>query len=251
MKKYLHLARHWVWVAPIVLGVAFALGGAYMVFEGQKARDEVRENIVRESIIVSADADEFAGQLVDSADEAQAQSDVILKHTLAETGGYLYAEIGRFLLPEGNYMLPKGVYLAKDGGTTTDVTAAATDASGKPVNVTTDENLAARNRQGEPIRGWTNDPALAAKDASGAPVPNPIRNIAKDSAFLRTSLGVAVMGFKVSELVIGLGAFLVIMGLVNVFIISPVTYWAAVVAEEHTGVRRREVAPQVAEGRQS
>jgi hypothetical protein len=44
---------------------------------------------------------------------------------------------------------------------------------------------------------------------------------------------VAVMGFKVSDLVLGLGAFLIFMGLMNVFIISPVTYWATVIADEH------------------
>jgi hypothetical protein len=50
---------------------------------------------------------------------------------------------------------------------------------------------------------------------------------------LRTSLGVAVMGFKVSDLVVAMGAFLVFVGLMNIIIMAPVTYWATVVADEH------------------
>lgn len=244
--KFVKLLRHWVWIAPIVLGAGFIAGGAYMVVEGRAAHDEVRENIVRESIFVAEDADEFAGQQVDSPAEAQAQSDAILKHTLAATGGYLYAEMGRFSLPEGTYMLPKGTYATEDGGTTTDRAQAALDADGNPVVTTTNVEQAAKNASGQPIRGWTNNAELAAKDANGAPVQNALRNTAKDSAFLRTSLGVAVMGFKVSDLVVGMGLFLIFIGVMNVFIISPVTYWASVVADEHERSASKAAAAQPA-----
>lgn len=250
LTKAASLLRHWVWIAPIVLGVAFIAGGGYMVIEGRNAHDEVRDNIVREDITVSEDAPEFGGQQIDSADEAQAQSDAILGHTLADTGGYLYAQIGRFQMPEGNYMLPKGTYIAEAGGTTTDVSLAALDDDGKPVITTTDETLAAKNRQDKPVAAWTSNAELAAKDANGAPIQNAVRNTAKDSAFLRTSLGVAVMGFKLSDLVVGLGAFLIFMGLMNVFIISPVTYWATVVASEHERDRQTAAAKETAPGRQ-
>jgi hypothetical protein len=69
-----------------------------------------------------------------------------------------------------------------------------------------------------------------------------LRTTAQTSAFLRTSLGVAVMGFKVSDLVLGLGAFLVFIGILNVLVMSPVTYWAVVVAEEHEKNRERSGA---------
>ena len=247
------LIRHWVWIAPIVLGVAFIAGGAYMVIEGRSAHDEVRDSLVLESITVSGDAEAFAGEQVDSPEEAQAQSDAILHHTLVGSGGYLYAEQGRFLLPEGNYMLPNGTYMAggggsSDGGTTTDVTLAATDDGGNPVNVTTDATLAAKDSSDKPVPAWTGSAELAAKDANGNPIANPLRNTAKDSAFLRTSLGVAVMGFKVADLVMGLGLFLVALGLMNVFIISPVTYWATVVANEHERARQTAAAKETAPG---
>jgi hypothetical protein len=141
--------------------------------------------------------------------------------------------MGQFLLPEGTYMLPEGTYATADGGTTQDVALAVTDDEGKPINTTTDAALAARNSSDQPIRAWTSDRSLAATDASGNPVPNTARNTAQTSAFLRTSLGVAVMGFRVSDLVVAMGAFLVFVGLMNVIIMAPVTYWATVVADEH------------------
>ena len=235
-------ARHFFWLVPVVLGIAIAGGGLYMVSEGGAAKDEVRDSIIQEDITVSEDAPAFGGETVDSAGKADAQSAAILKHTLAATGGYLYAEVGRFLLPEGNYMLPNGTYMAANGGTTEDEALAATDEAGNPINVTTDETLAARNASDQPIRAWTSDAKLAATDANGKPVDNALRNTAKDSAFLRTSLGVAVMGFKVSDLVIGMGFFMVAVGGTFILFLAPAVYWAAEVANEKEGVTKK-VAP--------
>jgi hypothetical protein len=236
------LARHWVWLMPAVVGIAFVAGGAYMALEGRDAHDDVRDSIVREEITVSQDAQAFAGEAVDSASKAEAEADVILEHTLAATGGYLYAEMGQYLLPEGTYMLPKGTYATADGGATQDVALAARDDDGTPINTTTDVALAAKNSSDQPIRAWTSDKTVAATDASGNPVPNSARNTAQTSAFLRTSLGVAVMGFKVSDLVVAMGAFLVFVGLMNIIIMAPVTYWATVVADEHERIRVKDEA---------
>jgi hypothetical protein len=235
-----------VWIAPIVLGFAFIAGGGYMVVEGRAAHNDVRDNVVREDITVSADAPAFGGEKINSAAKADAQSEAILEHTLAATGGYLYADIGQYFLPEGTYVLPKGTYATADGGTTQDVSLAAKDDKDKPIITTTDETLAAKNASDVPVRGWTSDKTLAATDANGAPVANTLRNTAKDSAFLRTSLGVAVMGFKLSDLVVGLGAFLIFMGLTNVFIMSPVTYWATIIADEHEKSRVKGAATEKA-----
>jgi hypothetical protein len=224
---------------PLIVGVAFVAGGAYMVIQGRSAHDDVRDSIVREDITVSEDAPAFAGETVDSADKADAQADAILEHTLAATGGYLYAEMGQYALPEGTYMLPNGTYMTPDGGTTQDVAQAATDDAGNPINTTTDESLAAKNASDQPVRGWTSDKTLAATDASGNPVPNPLRTTAQTSAFLRTSLGVAVMGFKVSDLVVGMGLFLILIGVLSAIVMAPATYWASVVADEHEKGRAR------------
>jgi hypothetical protein len=234
--------RHWIWIAPLVLGIAFVAAGIYMVVEGRNAHDDVQDSIVQENITVSEDAPAFGGEQVDSADKADAQADAILEHTLAATGGYLYAELGRYLMPEGNYILPNGTYLTADGGTTQDVSQAATDTDGNPINVTTDETLAARNANDEPIRAWTSEATLAATDAGGDPVENPLRTTAQNSAFLRTSLGVAVMGFKVSDLVVGLGVFLTIVGVAFVLFIAPAIFYSAEVANHYNELIRKEEA---------
>ncbi len=246
--KIARLARHWVWIAPIVLGFAFIVGGGYMVVEGRSAHNEVRDTITQEQITVSADAPAYQGELIDSAGKAQAQSDAILHHTLTGNGGYLYAQLGSYALPSGNYALPNGTYMTAAGGTTQDKTLAATDSKGNPINMTTDKTLAATDASGNPVNGWTSDKTLAAKDANGNTVANPLRTTALTSAELRTSLGVAVMGFKVSDLVLGLGAFLIFMGLMNVFIMSPVTYWATVTADEHEKNRVKQAAAATAKG---
>jgi hypothetical protein len=231
---------------PLVVGIAFIAGGTYMMLQGRDAHDDVRDSIVQEDITVSEDAPAFGGETVDSADKADAQADAILEHTLAATGGYLYAEMGRFFLPEGTYMLPNGTYMTADGGTTQDAAQAEKDDEGNPVNTTTDLALAAKDSNDEPVQAWTNDAALAATDSSGSPVPNSLRNTAQTSAFLRTSLGVAVMGFKVSDLVVGLGLFLLVIGAMSVLIMAPVTYWATVVAEEHERSRVKDTAAEMA-----
>ena len=232
--KFLSLARHWFWLAPIVLGICFIGGGLYMVSEGRNAHNDVRDSILQEDITVSADAPAFGGDTVDSAAKADAQSDAILHHTLTSTGGYLYAEMGQYLLPEGNYILPNGTYMTPDGGTTKDVALAAKDANGTAVITTTDKALAAKNASDQPIRAWTSDKKAAATDASGVPVANPLRTTAQTSAFLRTSLGVAVMGFKVSDLVIGMGFFMVAVGGTFILFLAPAVYYAAELANKRT-----------------
>lgn len=246
MKKLLRAARHWIWLAPLALGVVFVAAGVYMALEGRSAHNDVRDSIVQENIIVSEDAPAYGGERVDSAAKADAQADAILKHTLAATGGYLYAEMGRFLMPEGNYILPHGTYMAADGGTTQDVNMAAKDEKGNPINYTTDVNLAAKNANDQPIRAWTSDSKLAATDANGKPLENTLRNTAQTSAFLRTSLGVAVMGFKVSDLVTGLGAFMVLIGATFVAIIAPAVYYSAELANHYNEIIRKEEAKKVA-----
>ena len=236
MTKFFNIARHWFWLAPIVLGVAFMGGGLYMAREGRNAHNDVRDSILQEDITVSADAPAFGGETVDTAAKADAQSDAILEHTLAATGGYLYAGLGQYLLPEGNYILPNGTYMTPDGGTTHDVALAAKDSNGNPIITTTDEALAAKNSSDQAIRAWTSDKTLAATDADGKPVANPLRTTAQTSAFLRTSLGVAVMGFKVSDLVMGMGFFLVAVGGTFVLFLAPSVYWAAEVANKRTRV---------------
>ena len=238
--KFLRFARHWIWLAPLALGVAFIAAGGYMVLEGRSAHNDVRDSIVQENITVSEDAPAFGGDKVDSASKADAQAEAILHHTLTATGGYLYAEMGRFLMPEGTYVLPKGTYATADGGTTEDLSLAAKDANGAPVITTTDKALAAKNASDQPVRAWTNDSKVAATNADGKPLDNPLRTTAQTSAFLRTSLGVAVMGFKVSDLVVGVGAFMIAIGGVFILVLAPAVYYSAELANNYSEILKRQ-----------
>ena len=168
--KYLNMARHWFWVAPIVLGIAFIGAGIYMVSEGREAHDEVRDAIVREKITTSDDAT-IPNETVDDAATAKAQANVIEKHYLEITGGRTYAELDR---------------------------------------------------------------------------DDPNRDTALTAANLRTSLNLAVMGFKVSDLVVGMGFFLVAVGATFVIFLAPAVYWAAEVANEHSEIKGTEAPTQEA-----
>ena len=59
----------------------------------------------------------------------------------------------------------------------------------------------------------TSDEAAALKGDDGKPVPNGIRNTAFQASALRTSLYTSVMAFEVSNLVLGIGALLLVLGL--------------------------------------
>jgi hypothetical protein len=63
-------------------------------------------------------------------------------------------------------------------------------------------------------KGATSDEALAMKDKDGNLVPNPIRDVALTASNLRTGLYTSVMAFNVSDLVIGLGLAIAVVGIV-------------------------------------
>lgn len=54
---------------------------------------------------------------------------------------------------------------------------------------------------------------------------DPRRDTYLNGVTLRTALNLAVMGFKVSDLVIGLGAFIIAIGATNVLVFAPALYW--------------------------
>jgi hypothetical protein len=161
--KFLNNLRHWFWVAPAILGIVFIAAGVYMIVQGQDAKDEVKDAIVRENITTSEDAS-IPNELVDDADTAKAQADVIEKHVLEITGGKSYAELDR---------------------------------------------------------------------------DDPNRPTVLNSVSLRTALNVAVMGFKISDLVTGMGVFMIVVGVTHILFLAPAVYWAAEVADDFAKGRSR------------
>ena len=186
--RFLKLARHWFWIAPLVLGVVFIGAGIYMIAEGRSAKDEVRDAIARENITTSQDASIPNVRVTDAA-TAKAQANVIETHALELAEGQTYAELGRFMAADG---------------------------------------------------GYTSDPEKALKGSDGNPVLNPVRNTVLQSVSLRTSLNLAVMGFKISDLVTGLGLFMVVIGTTHILFLAPAVYWAAEIANERTAAAREK-----------
>ena len=161
-----HIIRHYIWIAPMVLGLVFIGGGVYMMTAGQSAKDEVRDSIVSENIITSEDAS-IPNVLVDNAAKAKAEADVIGVHYLEITGGKTYADLDR---------------------------------------------------------------------------DDPNRETAFRAVQLRTSLNLAVMGFKVADLVIGLGVFMIVVGASFIIFMAPAVFYSAAIANHYNELIKREGA---------
>jgi hypothetical protein len=152
-----HIIRHYIWIAPLVLGLVFIGAGIYMLTEGMSAKDEVQDAVISENIITSEDAS-IPNVLVKDAETAKAEADVIEVHYLEMTGGKTYAELDR---------------------------------------------------------------------------DDPNRETAFRAAQLRTSLNLAVMGFKVSDLVIGMSIFMIVIGGTFIIFMAPAVFYSAQVANHY------------------
>ncbi len=60
---------------------------------------------------------------------------------------------------------------------------------------------------------------------SGMEREDPNRDTYLKGLTLRNSLNMAVMGFKVADFVVGVGALVVVIGLTNTFMFAPLLYW--------------------------
>ena len=74
--------------------------GAGSIALGAWGYNEVRDNLARENIVGTPDSS-IPGQKVDTGSEARDFAAVMRKHTLESTEGRTYAEMGRFLTPDG------------------------------------------------------------------------------------------------------------------------------------------------------
>jgi hypothetical protein len=146
----MHFAqRHLPWLASLLLGLLLLVAGGYLVFSGIEARDEVRNNLRDEQVMTTADS-AVPNSLVEDEATAQAQADVIKKHTLGTWGPY-----------------------------------------------------------------------------GALPRDDPRRAQFIDGVALRTALNMAVMGFRLTELVIGTGAIVMLAGLATIAFATPGLYFLA------------------------
>ncbi len=102
----------------VVVGLGFLAGGAYTTVRGFDAKDEVRHQLLSQNITTPPDA-AIPNARVQDAATAHAMANIIAVHAAEATGGKTYAEMGRFLTP--------------DGGDTSDEALALKDEAGNPV----------------------------------------------------------------------------------------------------------------------
>ena len=82
------------WIGALLLGIALIGAGAFMVYEGRSAHNEVRDTLADEKIVSSEDAGIPVAPVTGPA-EAKAQAEAIKTHMLTTTGGKTYAEMDR------------------------------------------------------------------------------------------------------------------------------------------------------------
>ncbi len=69
---------------------------------------------------------------------------------------------------------------------------------------------------------------------------DPNRETAFRAVQLRTSLNLAVMGFRVSDLVIGMGVFMIVIGGAFVIFIAPAVFYSAQIANHYQELIKKE-----------
>ena len=160
----------------IVLGIAvIALG----VWGFNFTRDHIeREGITFgpiEDPAVAEHAEQWAGEPVDTGRKALAQAEIMREHTLSDTGGLTYAEMGRYQSAEN----------PGDPAGTNDEAAAAKDENGEPIS------NSARNI-------WVTETALAtALDMGFMSEMLSIFSIVVGIALLLTGIGLVILAYAV------------------------------------------------------
>jgi hypothetical protein len=85
----------------MILGVVFLGAGLYTVNRGFDAKDQVRAELLAQNIVTPEDAS-IPNARVDDPATAEAMADIIDVHARESTDGLTYAEMGRFMAPDGD-----------------------------------------------------------------------------------------------------------------------------------------------------
>lgn len=119
-------------IGGLLAGIVLVVFGAVAIFMGVDGRNTVRDSIATEKILfgtvedpaVKKYAEEWAGQPVETGEQARAFAQIMHEHALEASGGVVYAEMGRYVAA-ANPNDPKG---------TSDAAAALKDEDGQPVS---------------------------------------------------------------------------------------------------------------------
>jgi len=119
-------------IGGLLAGIVLVVFGAVAIFMGVDGRNTVRDSITAEKIVfgtvddpaVKTYAEKWAGQPVETGEQARAFAQIMHEHALEASGGVVYAEMGRYVAA-ANPNDPKG---------TSDAAAALKDEDGQPVS---------------------------------------------------------------------------------------------------------------------
>lgn len=143
------LVRHGPWLASLAVGLILLAGGGVMVTQGIATRNMIRDELRDEQIKTAADTAR-PGVLIEDAETAQMQADIIKHHTLGTWGPY-----------------------------------------------------------------------------SALPKDDPRRAQFIDGVTLRSALTMAVMGFGITDLLVGAGLIIVLAGVATIAFATPALYFLA------------------------
>jgi hypothetical protein len=179
----------------IVLGVAFAVGGGYTIYRGFDARAEVQDELEAQNIVTPDDAS-IPGVVVNDVATARSMAEIIDTHARESSDGLTYAEMGRFMTPDGD---PAG---------------------------TNDPEQAVLNADGDPV---SNPARTSAFQASALRTSLFSSVMAFEISTLVMGLGLmlVVLGFAIAGVGIALAA-LVLPKLAHLLHVEPVVYEAEV-----------------------
>ncbi len=131
------------------------------------------------------------------------------------------AVVGLLLVGVGSFFVIEG-FAAKGLVQTALAEEAATTAGDAVIPDAPIVDLATAEAQAEVIRNHTLG-RLGPYSEMDREDPN--RDVYLKGLTLRNALNLAVMGFQVADLVIGVGALLMVMGVANITLLAPVLFW--------------------------
>ena len=149
--------------------------------------------------------------------------------------------LGFVFIAAGVYMVSEGLS-AKDQVHDTLVAERITTAEDASIPNAAVNDAATAEAQANVIKAHTLE-STEGKTYAEMDREDPQRALYLNSVSLRTALNLAVMGFKVSDLVIGMGAFIIVVGATNLLLTAPLLYWLREGETAPARERKRKVGP--------
>src|SRR5688572_23305722 len=81
------LKRHAPWISSLIVGVLLLASGLFMALAGLTVRNEIRDEL-RSEQVMTAEGTESPGVLIEDAETARMQAELIKEHTTGTWGPY-------------------------------------------------------------------------------------------------------------------------------------------------------------------